>query len=525
MLRPRIVVAAVALLGVTTACSNTQDSQQQHNEPSGEQSSTAELRHYYQQSLDWEGCESYTTTPRTEKLFGAEGLECARLTVPLDYDQPDGETAKIGVLRRSASDEQARIGSLVSNPGGPGASGMASAAARISSVKGTELGEKFDLVGFDPRGVGASTPRVECLNAAEKDTARLNSEVITSDGAVERIEEENRRYAEKCAERSGEKLLANVGTASVARDMDVLRAALGDEKLTYLGYSYGTLLGNEYASRFPDHVRAMVLDGAVAPGEWDQTETNLEQAAGFQQAFDSFAQWCARQQRCALGGDPNSAVRRFHEITRPLIDSPAATRFDGRKLSYEDVETGLVQALYTKQYWKPLNAGLSRLANGDGSVLLRLADLYHGRAEDGSYSNMMAAHQAVVCVDANRIGGRQQQRELNRKYRQAAPFTDDGQPVSSARGRCAFWPVPETGDKPEPRPGKLPDTMVISTTGDPATPYENGRELADALGGRLLTYEGEGHTVFLGDNDCVNKAGTRYLVDLRVPEQGKRCSA
>ncbi|WP_092630436.1 alpha/beta hydrolase [Actinopolyspora mzabensis] len=525
MPRPRIVVAAVALLGVMTACSNTQESQQQHNEPSDAQSSTAELQRYYQQSLDWENCKSYTTTPRSEELFGAEGLECARLTVPLDYDEPEGETAKIGVLRRSASDEQARIGSLVLNPGGPGGSGMQSAAARVSGVKSTELGGKFDLVGFDPRGVGASTPRVECLTPTEKDAARQNSEVITSDGAVERIERENRRYAEKCAERSGEKLLANVGTASVARDMDVLRAALGDEKLTYLGYSYGTLLGNEYASRFPDRVRAMVLDGAVAPGEWDQTEMQLEQAAGFQQAFDSFAQWCARQQRCALGSDPDRAVQRFHEITRPLIGNPASTVYDGRKLSYADAQTGLVQAMYTKQYWKPLNAGLARLANGDGSTLLRLADLYHGRAEDGSYSNMMAAHQAVLCVDANRIGGRQQQRELNRKYRQAAPFTDDGHPISSARGRCAFWPLPETGDKPEPRPGKLPATVVISTTGDPATPYENGRELAEALGGRLLTYEGEGHGVFLGDNDCVNKAGTRYLVELQAPEQGKRCSA
>ncbi|ASU78054.1 alpha/beta hydrolase [Actinopolyspora erythraea] len=526
MFRPRIVVAAVALLGVATACSNTQEPSRQDNQQSTAQSPAPELQRYYQQSLDWGDCASYATTPpRAEKLFGTDGLECARLTVPLDYDEPDGETAEIGVLRRPASDEQARIGSLVSNPGGPGASGMTSTAARVSKVKSTELGERFDMVGFDPRGVGASTPRVECLTDEEKDEARLDSEVVTSEAAVERIEKANRRYAAECGERSGEKLLANVGTDSVARDMDVLRAALGDEELTYLGYSYGTRLGAEYAERFPERVRAMVLDGAMAPGNWDRAEMNLRQAAGFQQAFDSFAQWCARQRRCALGDDPDRAVERYHEITRPLIGSPASTVYDGRELSYADAEIGLVQALYSKQYWQPLNTGLSRLANGDGSVLLQLADLYHGRAEDGSYSNMMAVYTAVTCVDADRIGGRKDYREFNRKYRRAAPFTDNGHPVSSARDACAFWPVPETGDKPEPRPEKLPETLVISTTGDPATPHENGRRLADALGGGLLTYEGEGHTVFLHGNDCVNEAGTRYLVELKVPEQGKRCSA
>lgn len=525
MYRPLEVVALVAVLGLATACSATQgqgtSAEQQRDDAAA--GAPAELKRYYNQDPSWGSCDSYATNPLANSVFAVDGLECARLTVPLDYSEPNGETAEIGVLRRPASEPDKRIGSLVVNPGGPGASGMIAAAGRAADISSTELGRKFDLVGFDPRGVGASEPRVKCLNGNERDAQRLDSDVVTGPKSVERTERENRAYARKCAERSGEELLANIGTDSVARDMDVLRAVLGDDKLTYLGYSYGTRIGAEYAAKFPGRVRAMVLDGAMDPREWSKVGMNLQQARGFQRSFEAFAEWCADRQRCALGRDPARAVEAFRGLTKPLVTDPVPALGE-RELSYSDAQTAVISAFYTKQRWPVLNRGLMALAQGDGRILMNLADRYYERLPDGSYTSTMTGYRAVMCVDAKRVGDRSDYREFNRRYREAAPFTDTGFPVSSARGPCAFWPVPETGEAPKLEPERLPDTLVISTTGDPATPYANGRRLADALGGRMLTFEGEGHTVFLNDNECVNEAGTRYLVDLELPPKGKRCS-
>ncbi|MDR7300807.1 pimeloyl-ACP methyl ester carboxylesterase [Haloactinomyces albus] len=528
MTRLPTVLVTFLLLGSVVACSPSPSEEpgtpQLHTESRGPAGAVPpDLKEYYGQSLTWGPCAEYATTGRSRAAFRNRSIECARLTVPMDYSAPQGKTITLGVLRKPAGDPAHRIGSLVVNPGGPGASGMLMAAGLAGAVSNTELGARFDLVGFDPRGIGASEPQVDCLTDAERDAERLDSDADTSPAGIAQTEREHRAYARKCAQRSGTTMLANMGTRDVAKDMDVLRSALGDKKLTYLGFSYGTRIGAEYAEQFPGNVRAMVLDGAMDPDQGKVAEL-VAQGAGFQQAFEAFAAWCSRQEACALGDDPSRAVTVYQQLTRPLLEQPVAVG-EGRKLSYSDATTGTIQALYSKRLWERLNSGLLQLTRGQGRILMALADSYYGRGPNGHYSGLTDAFNAVRCVDDPRLTDRARLRKADRRYEQAAPFLDDGHPPSAARGVCAFWPVPVTADEVPPDPAKLPTTLVISTTGDPATPYAAGKRLANALGARLLTFEGTQHTVFLQGNACVNRAGIRYLVDLKPPQEGTRCTS
>ncbi len=483
----------------------------------------AGLEKFYGQQLAWGPCADYATNDSDRAAYQDPHLECARLTVPLDYADPQGRTITLGLLRSPASDPQQRIGSLLMNPGGPGASGMSAAAGLTSQVNSGELGERFDLVGFDPRGVAASEPQVRCLTDREWDADRLDSDADTSPAGTAQTERENRAYAAKCAQRSGEDLLANVGTRDVVKDMDVLRSALGDPKLNYLGYSYGTRIGSEYAEQFPANIRTMVLDGAVDPDK-DVIQSQIDQGAGFQRAFDAFAAWCARQDRCGLGPDPHRAVAAFQDLVRPLNQRPVPAG-EGRQLSYSDATTAAIQALYSQSLWEPLNTGLLELSQGRGDMLMRVADTYYERSPDGHYTNITDAYNAVRCVDDRRVTDPRVLAEADRRYRQAAPFLDDGEPANSGTETCASWPVPVTGDPGPARVEGVPPTLVISTTGDPATPYQAGVDLANALRGRLLTFEGTQHTAFLQGSSCVDEKATRYLLSGRLPEPGERCAS
>jgi pimeloyl-ACP methyl ester carboxylesterase len=479
----------------------------------------AGLERFYGQTLGWEDCDGYATTGTSAgQLRNRRNLECTRLEVPLDYADPGGETIRVGLLRQAATGE--RIGSLLINPGGPGGSGMTAAAGLASAVRSSPLGERFDLVGFDPRGVGASEPRIRCLTDAERDAERLDVDVDTSPAGIAETEAENKRYAEKCAQTSGAELLANVGTRDVVRDLDVMRSALGDEKLTYLGYSYGTHIGAEYAQAFPGNVRALVLDGAVDPSQ-NQVESLIAQGAGFQKSFDAFAAWCAQRPDCALGADASKANQVFRELTLPLVERPVPV--GDRQLSYNDAITGAIQAMYSEELWSALNSGLAELRAGRGEVLMLLADSYFDRDEQGRYGSVTDAFTAIKCVDEPPVTDRAVLDDVARRYKQAAPFLDDGQPAAAALDVCAFWPVPPTVQEERPVSG-VPPVLVISTTGDPATPYEAGAGLARELGGRLLTFEGNQHTVYLQGNGCVDAAGHEYLIALALPAEGTRCS-
>ncbi|QYN33429.1 alpha/beta hydrolase [Pseudonocardia sp. DSM 110487] len=481
-----------------------------------------ELARFYDQQLSWGPCADYATSSADRAAFDDEALECARLEVPLDYTKPDGRTAQVGVLRHKATGD--RVGSLLVNPGGPGASGMSLGASMSRRLERSPLAQRFDIVGFDPRGVGASTPTIDCLDDSEWEVERADLDIDPSPAGVAQTEAENQQYAQRCTERSGGgDVLANVGTRDVVRDVDILRQALGDQKLTYLGYSYGTRMGSAYAEAFPQNVRALVLDGALDP-EQTTVQRTVDQNAGFQQAFDAFAADCAQEPACPLGQDPAQATAAFQALTRPLMDRPAPADGGARTLSYPDAVTGTIQALYLSDFWPLLTRGLSTLASGDGTILMRLADMYNDRGQDGHYGNGIEAFIVISCVDEERIADRAEQGELIRRSNEAAPFRDDGRGVVAALDPCAFWPAPPTSEPHVPQVQGLPPTLTVSVTGDPATPYQAGVDLAKALSGSLLSVDGAQHTVALQGNRCVDDIVSSYLVDLRLPPDGARCS-
>lgn len=467
-------------------------------------------------TLNWKPCQS------TEEL--PSGAQCAQLPVPVDYTKPDGATpdgaqAELALIRFPATG--AKIGSLVVNPGGPGESGVAAAADIVGALP-PQVRQRFDLVGFDPRGVGSSVPELRCNTDAQNDADRADPQVDYSPAGVAHIESTEKQFAQRCLDKMGREFLANIGTVNVAKDLDVLRAALGDDKLTYLGYSYGTLIGSAYAEAFPDKVRAMILDGAVDPTV-DPVESNVEQAASFQKAFDDFAADCAKSADCPLGTDPAKAVAVFHSLVDPLVDKPARTD-DPRGLGYSDAITGTIDAMYSPSLWSDLTKGLTELTKGRGDTLLGLADDYSERDEHGHYTNSDDANIAINCVDQPPVTDRATVVEEDRRMRAVAPFMSYGEFTGHAPlDTCAFWPVPPTSTPHKPSVKGLPPVLVVSTTNDPATPYQAGVDLANELGGALLTFEGTQHTVVFEDNACVDGYATQYLVDLTLPPRGAKC--
>ncbi|MDT7710638.1 MAG: hypothetical protein QOG20_6245 [Pseudonocardiales bacterium] len=517
--RTRSTALAVALLAVAAALAACSQSTSGSASPDLTGSASPALEKFYDQQLSWGPCESYATTDDDRKAYADVKFDCARLEVPLDYAEPDGPTAKIGVLRQKASGQ--KIGSLLVNPGGPGASGMSLVPSLSGGLTHSPVTQRFDLVGFDPRGVGSSTPTIDCLTDADWAVQRSTVYVDPSPAGVAKEEADNKQYAQRCTQRSGgADVLENMGTRDVAKDLDILRAALGDQKLTYLGYSYGTRIGTQYAEDFPQNVRALVLDGALDPTE-STVDRTVKQNAGFQQAFDAYAADCAKKPNCPLGTDPSQATARFQALTRPLIDKPLAV--GNRMLSYTDAQIGTIQALYAQDFWPYLSQGISGLAAGDGRLLLALADIYYGRSQSGVYSNTNEAFTAISCEDEQRITDRAVIADEDRRGNAAAPFLDDGRGVVAALDPCAFWPVPPTSQPHVPQVHGLPPTLVISTTGDPATPYQAGVDLAKALKGSLLTFQGTQHTVALQGKACVDDIVGSYLIDLKLPAEGTKC--
>lgn len=468
------------------------------------------------QQLNWGSCERFIGD-----ISDVADAQCTTVSVPIDYTNPEGPQAQLAVIRVPATG--ARTGVLLVNPGGPGASAVDSVAGMGSALADSEVRSHFDLIGFDPRGVGHSTPGLRCRTDAEFDAYRREPMVDYSPAGVAAIEALYQQFAQRCAASMGTAFLGSVGTASTARDMDVVRAALGEEQISFLGFSYGTELGANYAEMFGNRVRAMVLDGAVDPSA-DPIESNIHQMAAFQTAFDDYAADCAKSPGCPLGTDPSKAVDRYHALIDPLVSAPGNTS-DPRGLSYQDAITGTINALYTQRYWKYLTSGLLGLVRGtDAGDLLLLADDYQSRDDHGHYANLQDAFASIRCLDAPTPTDPAVWAATDKRIRQVAPFAAYGQFTGFApRDVCAFWPVPPTSVPhavTSPGPGKV---VVVSTTHDPATPYQAGVDLARQLGGALITYDGTQHTAVFAGDDCIDNAVTRYLVDLTPPADNLRC--
>ena len=494
----------------------------------------AGLEDFYNQKLNWQSCVPFNDSPDYTKEFAQPGLQCANVVVPLAYDDPTGPTIAIAAMRSAATGGD-RVGALVMNPGGPGGSGLQFVGAVAGLKEWATLHESFDFVSFDTRGVGASRPLINCLTDTEQDAARAANNRTNTPEGVAKLNAAAAEYVAKCVERtgadadiSGKSFLLNIGSSDTIQDIDVLRSAMGETKLSYLGFSYGTLLGAMYAAKFPANVRAMILDGAVDPAK-DPVKMDLGQGTGFQGTFDAFAAWCAAQQSCPLGTDVTQATAKYQQLTRPLLATPLTIK-DGRTLTYADATTGTFYALYSEQNWKYLRTGLINLQAGDGTLMMLLADTYLERDTDGHYGRANDIYNAVTCMDGDAVTPAD---SIVTQYDAAAPFQDPGDPDIAAPSLvfgnvhffgCSLYPGPASrAPAPVSAPGVAP-LVVISTTGDPATPYADGVSLAAQLGASLITFEGNRHTAFLSENSsCVDDAGTNYLVDLTLPKAGLTC--
>jgi pimeloyl-ACP methyl ester carboxylesterase len=446
------------------------------------------------------------------------GFECGQVLVPRDYATVGGPSLIVSVIRLPALDRTHRIGSLVVNPGGPGASGVDFVRRSGEVVFDAGVRRRFDIVGFDPRGVNRSS-EVRCVDDLDHFLA-VDSAPDTQAELATLLDGE-RAFAEGCQRRNAD-LLPVLGTENVARDLDRLRAALGDDKLTYVGFSYGTLIGALYAQMFPDRIRALVLDGAVDPS-LDLAALSEGQAVGFEAALGRFLADCARNRSCPFhhGGKPGPAFDRL--IARIEAKPLPATRLrDSRLVGPGYAWNGIAGALYSRGSWPLLAIGLALAETGDGSFFLLLADPLNGRSSDGGYSNLIDAHRAVVCLDFPTPRDPTAYEARARAWTREAPHF--GALLAFSDVGCAFWPIAPTR---KPAPVSAPDAppiVVIGSTGDPATPYPWSVALSRQLTSSVLvTRRGEGHTGY-ASSACVSRAANAYLVDLKVPTRGLTCT-
>jgi pimeloyl-ACP methyl ester carboxylesterase len=461
----------------------------------------------------WQPCrdDAQKVYPGVSKSFQ---FHCATIDVPKDWAKPAGPTIKISLIRARAGSQHDRIGSLVINPGGPGGSGF-DTAVYLTNALPIEVLRRFDLIGFDPRGVGRSTP-VKCMSDADLDASFGYEPDPVSQAEFDGVVGLAKKIDAGCTAKYGDDLKL-FGTEQAARDIDAIRAAVGDEKLTYLGYSYGTLLGATYAQLFPTKIRAMVLDGAIDPTQ-DSISASESQAKGFERAFDNFAAWCkGHTSRCPIAPDARDAVTAALEQGRS-----APVDYHSRKATAGWVFYAVISSLYSEESWPDLADAIDSVHDGDAHGIFELADSYTERTSSGHYSNLFDANATVNCTDDAHPPAVEQLRSLQAQWRAKYPLF--GAPMAVGSLTCALW---QGGHDAVPT-GKAkgaPPIVVVGTKGDPATPYEQTAALADMLGvGHVLTWEGEGHTAY-PETACISSAVNAYLIGLKVPSEGKTCPA
>jgi pimeloyl-ACP methyl ester carboxylesterase len=470
-------------------------------------------------AIDWRSC-AVDARRINPGLPRGLNVHCGSVTVPQNWatakdgKATDGKTFELALMRIRSDDQSNRIGSLLLNPGGPGGSGFEFAA--LVAGRFTGLLERFDLIGFDPRGVGRSDP-VDCISDEDLDASFGYEPDPVDDAAYQGAVDISRRIADSCG-RKYDDTLTLFSTEQAARDMDAIRAAVGDEKLTYLGFSYGTLLGAVYANLFPRNIRAMVLDGAVDPQQ-SPVAGSEGQAMGFERAFTNFTNWCRSNSRqCPLAPDARAAVLDAIDTARR---SPVKAR-DGRTATAGWVFLSVVSSMYSQDAWPILARAISDLRRGNPKIMFLLADAYAERDSDGEYSNLFDANNAVNCVDSEQYPTVEDIRRLQAQWRTKYPLF--GAPLAIGLLNCSLWPA-DKDPYPVGKADGAPPIVVVGTTGDPATPYESTAKLADLLGtGTVVTWEGEGHTAY-PETACIRNAVEKYLIDEQKPAAGLTCPA
>ena len=463
------------------------------------------LSQYETQELKWRDC------------YG--NYQCATLLVPINYSDLTVGAFSLALLRYQALDQDRRIGSLIVNPGGPGSSGV-DYAYSAEYIVSPEILERFDIVGFDPRGVGESSA-IECLSDAETDASFAADPKPDDEAEFALFISDARDHFAKCAEKTEH--LRNYSTLNSARDLDVLRAVLGDEKLNFLGKSYGSYLGTLYAKLFPENVGRLVLDGAVDPNS-DNCETTLGQAIGFEAALNAFVNDCLKRSTCALNGDLQSARNQVLELLKQTSITPLKSK-SGREVTEGLVLLGIASALYDSgSDWPVLRDAFKEATLGSGESFLTLADQYAGRQENGSYpSNENDALQVISCLDQNNI------ETVSVFKRDAAEFSEKapifGPYLAYAGLACRYFPKLSTVEQIKIKSLKTKPILVIGTTRDPATPYEWAQSLAKVLDGSILiTLDGDGHTGHGRGSTCVDSAVDRFLLTGITPKSALFCS-
>ncbi len=454
-------------------------------------------------------------------------MECAVVQAPMNWDDPAGERIQLALVKQPAL-SGASQGTIFVNPGGPGASGVEFVSQSIEFAAGKPLQEHFDIVGWDPRGVGSSSA-VECLDDEEMDDYLYGlgkaDQLGFAEGSPEWVKAviaENAQYGLACVENTG-KLLGYVDTISTVHDLEMLRQIVGDDALNYLGYSYGTYIGARYADAYPEHVGRLVLDGAIDPTS-TMVDVVREQTRGFELALRAYVADCLTREDCPLTGDVDAAMQQWRALLDAVDEQPLVGD-DGRYVTVGTLLTAIITPLYSQESWPYLDQLYVSAEAGNAEVALFLADFYYDR-EDGVYlNNLITAFNAINCLDypstvpLDLDGMRANAAELE----EIAPTIGAFQGYSEVS--CVGWPATGVSDRaPASAPGAEP-ILVIGTTGDPATPLRWAEALADQLeSGVLLIYQGEGHTAY-GENLCVNDAVERYFLEGVVPANETTCVA
>ena len=459
------------------------------------------------QKLDWGGCKATSDSPAP-----GSDWQCATLKVPLDWSKPEGETIGLALIREKARGGK-RIGSLVFNFGGPGGSGVSMMPTYASTV--STLREHYDLVSWDPRGVGGSEG-VRCRSDRAIQAAEDVDATPDTPAEEKAYFQDAATFGQGCEKAAG-KLLAHVSTTDTARDMDLMRQVLGDTKMHYFGISYGTELGGVYAHLFPRNVGRLILDAVVDPSA-DTVGQAENQTRGFQRALDDYLK--------STGQDPKQGTQKIADLVKGLDAKPLPTS-SGRKLTQSLALTGIVLPLYSKEGWPTLTSALNAAEQGDGSELLALADGYNERDASGHYATTTHSQRVISCLDDKQRPTAEETKKRLPAFEKISPVFGDFLGWDTA-GWCHNWPVAGQFDTPEVSASGAAPILVVGNTGDPATPYEGARKMADELGkgvGVELTWKGEGHGAYGSGSDCVDATVDAYLLKGSVPKDGKVCAS
>lgn len=463
------------------------------------------LNQYNNQKLNWRDC--------------YESYQCAKLSVPIDYQDLTIGAFSISLLRHQALDESRRIGSLVVNPGGPGSSGV-NYAYNAESIVSPQILERFDLVGFDPRGVGESVP-IKCLTDAETDESFAADAKPDSPAELALVISDMRDYFAKCT--ANTQHLDHYSTSESARDMEILRYALGDPKLNFLGKSYGTYLGTLYADLFPDKVGRFVLDGAVDPNSSNR-EAALGQAIGFDNALLAFISNCLSRNNCAFKNDLVSAKKKVLDLLARTATTPLESK-SGRMVTESLIVVGIASALYDSESgWPVLRDAFKEAESGIGESFLILADQYTGRSKNGSYaSNENDALQVIDCLDHRNLEAVSEIKNGVVEFEEKAPIF--GPYLAYSGLACRYFPKLKKFSQRKITNLMTTPILIISTTRDPATPYIWGKTLVQIFtNAKLISLDSDGHTGHGRGSKCVDLAVDRYLLTGAAPKQDLFCA-